>query len=205
MRRGGEGWRSNRWDHGTDGSWGSAWQDWSRWRGPWHWPSEVGAEEGAAAAAAAFSAAAAAEEDAVGTVGFRPAGQVERASENGVEVDKRTAPRPTEMEGHQGGRGGRGSPAPQGLAAAAAAPGSATGARAGFGFAQAYASGAAVQQEYWDRNKHYPYSRQGVQGFWVWEPNEETWMWMPRDEYAEWPGNRLMTDEGINSARLDDH
>ena len=120
MRRGGEGWRSNRWDHGTDGSWGSAWQDWSRWRGPWHWPSEVGAEEGAAAAAAAISAAAAAEEDAVGTVGFRPAGQVERASENGVEADKRTAPRPTEMEGHQGGRGGRGSPAPQGLAASGA-------------------------------------------------------------------------------------
>ena len=106
MRRGGEGWRSDRWDHGTDGSWGSAWQD--CWRGPWHWPSEVGAEEGAAAAAAAISAAAAAEEDAVGTVGFRPAGQVERASENGVEADKRTAPRPTEMEGQQGGQGGRG-------------------------------------------------------------------------------------------------
>ena len=108
-------------------------------------------------------------------------------------------------EEQEGGAGGCGFSAPQGLAAAAAAPGSATGARAGFGFAQAYASGAAVQQECWDRNKHYPYSRQGVQGFWVWEPNEETWMWMPRDEYAEWPGNRLMTNEGINSARLDDH
>ena len=111
-------------------------------------------------------------------------------------------------EEQEGGAGGCGFSAPQGLAAAAAAPGSATGARAGFGFAQAYASGAAVQQRVfnqdWDRNKHYPYSQHGVQGFWAWEPNEETWMWMAHDEYVEWPGNRLMTDDGINWARLDD-
>ena len=116
-------------------------------------------------------------------------------------------------EEQEGGAGGCGSPAPQGLAAAAAAPGSATGARAGCGFAQAYASGGAAQQEYWtgtgravvgqgwDRNKHYPYRNPfyGVKGFWVWEPNEETWMWMSHYEYAEWPGNRLMTDESFSS------
>ena len=122
-------WWSNQWGHGTDdgddrahwAAWG--WEDWSQWGNS----SDAGAEEGAAAAAAAFSAAAAAEEDAVGTVGFRPAGHGRlptrwswRSSENGVEADKRTAPRPTEMEGHQGGRGGRGSPAPQGLAASGA-------------------------------------------------------------------------------------
>ena len=116
-------------------------------------------------------------------------------------------------EEQEGGAGGCGSPAPQGLAAAAAAPGSATGSRAGSGFAQAYASGAAAQREYWtgtgravvgqgwDRNKHYPYRNPfyGVKGFWVWEPNEETWMWMSHYEYAEWPGNRLMTDESFSS------
>ena len=132
-------------------------------------------------------------------------------------------------EEQEGGAGGCGSPAPQGLAAAAAAPGSATGSRAGSGFAQAYASGAAAQQQYnvvnqdWDRNKHYPVCEPngvnrmwmpneergiligGVQGFWVWEPNEETWMWMPHDEYVERLGNRLMTDDGINLTRLGDH
>ena len=112
-------WWSNQWGHGTDdgddrthwAAWG--WEDWSQWGNS----SDAGAEEGAAAAAAAFSAAAAAEEDAVGTVGFRPAGHGRlptrwswRSSENGVEADKRTAPRPTEMEGHQGGRGGAGFP-----------------------------------------------------------------------------------------------
>ena len=112
---------------------------------------------------------------------------------------RRFPPQWDNEEEQEGGAGGCGFSAPQGLAAAAAAPGSATGARAGFSFAQAYASGAAVQQEYWDRNKHYPYSRQGVQGFWVWEPNEETWMWMPHYEYAQWPGNRLMTDESSSS------